>query len=158
MSPKNTEELKALTAEDVKPTEAHISLAKYLTEFGPVPVTPEQAYAFIMGHRPWQSGPERAAEKEELKIEKAKADEAKKAELEEKRAAKALEKEAADKAKAEKKAAAAAAKAAREAAGEATSDDSDLDDADEGDEGAPVKKTRRRPAPKSTSPAETGEF
>lgn len=157
MAPKNTAELKALTAEDVQPTEAHVSLANYLTENGPVEVTPEQAWAFIMGHRPWQSGPERAAEKEALKVEKAKADEAKKVEIEEKRKqreAEKAEKDAAKKAAAEKRA---ADKAAKEAAGESVSDDSDLDDADEGDE-APVKKTRRRPAPKASTPAETGEF
>lgn len=169
MAPKNREELAAISSEEIAPTEAHVSLAKFLTENTPVEVTPEAAWAFIMGHRIWQSGPERAAEKEALKLANAEADAAKKAaneekkaqrlkEAEEKKAQRALDQEAKKTAAAEKKAAAAARKAAKEASED---DASDLDvDEDvtgtEDTEGEVTEAPKRRRSGKSTGKTSTG--
>lgn len=139
------EYLQNLTAEDVKPTQANESLAKFLTDNTPIEITPEQAWAFIAGHRVWQSGPERKAELEAIRVEKAEAAEVAKAERAEKAEQRKQEKAAKDAEKARKK----AEKEAAEAAGE-ESDDSDLDETDEeGDEESTPKPTRRK-RPKKT--------
>lgn len=136
MAPKNKAEFEAYTQEDVKPTEAHISLANFLTANGPVEVSPEQAWTFIMGHRIWQGSEERAVEKEALRNSRSVESEEKKAARE---AAK-LEKEADKARKAEEREAKKAAKAAKKA-----EDDSDLED-EEGlnEETAEAPKKRRR--------------
>lgn len=146
MAPTNKEQFQALTSEDVKPTEAHISLAKFLSEFGPVEVSPEQAWSFIMGHRVWQGSEERAAEKIALKESRATEAEAARAKRETEKAEKAAAKEIADKEKAERKAEREAAAAAK-----AAGDDSDIDSAD-----SPAPKRRRPAAPAKAETATEG--
>lgn len=151
----NTQEaLSAVTEAEVVPTEAHISLAKFLTENTPVEVSPEQAWAFIIGHRIWQSGDERKAELAALREAKAKESEEKKAEREQKAAERKAEAE-------RKKEAAEAKKRAKEA--EEAGDDSDIETEDE--DGADVEteavaapKRRRTGKAAKTQTAQTGEF
>lgn len=122
------------------PSEAQVSLAKYVTDNSPVELTAEQAQAVLVLHGQWQSSPERKAEREAEKAAKAEAAAKAKEERERKAAEKA---EAKAKADAEKKA-----KDAAKAA-ESAGDDSDLDTTDNSDEAAPetdgeAKPPRRR--------------
>jgi hypothetical protein len=143
MAPSTKDQLQALTAEDIKPTEAHVSLANFLTEFGPVEVTADQAWAFIMGHRIWQSSEERKVEKDNLKGSKAEEAEIKKAERELARA----EKKAAAEKTAEEREAKKAAKAAKDADSDddlaETSDEEGLEDGEDVVEEAKPKRRRR---------------
>lgn len=142
------EEMKTLEGEDIKPTEAHQSLARFVNENTTVDVTDEQVWAVVSAHRFWQSGEGRKAEREanaqakkeaaeQAKIERAAKQEERKKEREEKAAAKKAEKERKE-----------AERAAAEAAGEEVpEDDSDLDDADDStaDEEVPTPTKRKRP-------------
>lgn len=140
------EDMKNLEGEDIKPTEAHVSLAKFVNENTTVQVTDEQVWAVVSAHRFWQSGEGRKQEREanaaakkeaaeKAKIERAAKAEERKKEREEKAAAKKAEKERKE-----------AERAAAEAAGEEVpEDDSDLDDAEEGaDEDVPTPTKRKR--------------
>lgn len=147
MAPSTKDQLQALTADDIKPTEAHVSLANFLTENGPVEVNADQAWAFIMGHRIWQSSDERKVEKDNLKGSKAEEAEVKRQERE---AARADKKAAAEAAAAEREAKKAA-KAAKDADSdddliETSSDEEGLEDGEEVVEEAKPKR-RRRNAP-----------
>jgi Skp family chaperone for outer membrane proteins len=147
MAPSTKDQLQALTAEDIMPTEAHASLANFLTENGPVEVTADQAWAFIMGHRIWQSSDERKQEKEALKGSKAEEAEAKRIERE---AARAEKKAAAEVAAIDREAkkAAKAAKAADsdEDLTEDATDEESLDDGEAPEEAKPKRRRRTAPA------------
>jgi len=153
MAPSNKEQLQALTAEEVNPTEAHISLAKFLTENGPIEITADQACMFILGHRIWQSSDERKEEKEALKGSRAEEAEQKRALAEAARAAK--------KAEAEKRAAEREVKKTQKAAKDADSDDDlaeatdeeSLEDTD-GETSEPVEEAK----PKRRRRVAAGEF
>lgn len=142
MAPSDKETLQALTAEDVKPTEAHVSLAKFLTDFGPVEVTAEQAWAFIMGHRIWQSSPDRAAEKVALKESRNEGAEEKRIQRELARAEK-LEKAAEAKRLRDEKAAAKKAKDA-DSDDDLTETDDEALNTEEGETTEEAKPKRRR--------------
>lgn len=142
------EDMKSATGDDIKPSEANESLARFVNENTNVEVTPEHVWAIVGAHRFWQSGEGRKAEREanaaakreaaeQAKIERAAKAEERKKEREEKAAAKKAEKERKE-----------AERAAAEAAGEEVpEDDSDLDDADDstGDEEVPTPTKRKRP-------------
>ncbi|XBA13389.1 hypothetical protein SEA_XENIA2_62 [Gordonia phage Xenia2] len=134
-------ERKPVNPFDKAPSATHISLAKYCTDNSPVEVTPEQAQAVLVLHGTWQASPERKAERDAEKAEKARQAEAAKAEREKK----AAERKAENERKAAEKKAKEAAKAA-----EANGDDSDLDSADNSDDTTETeapKPRRRRKAP-----------
>lgn len=147
MAPSNLEQLKTLTAEDVKPTEAHVSLARFLTEHGPIAVSPEQAWAFIMGHRVWQSSDERAAEKAALKESRSTESAERAKAREEAKAAKAAEKAQKEAEKAQRAAEREAAKAAK-----AAGDDSDIPT-----DGEATEAPKRRRPPAKAGEAVTGQ-
>ncbi|WPH58009.1 hypothetical protein SEA_LUCKYLEO_61 [Gordonia phage LuckyLeo] len=140
-SEKVTKERTPVNPFDKEPSGTHRSLAKYVTENSPVELTPEQAQAVLVLHGQWQASPERKAEREAEKAEKARLAEEAKAERERK----AAERKAENERKAAEKKAKEAAKAA-----EANDDDSDLDAVDNSDDDTETeapKPRRRRKAP-----------
>lgn len=143
--PKNTEEVRAIA--HIPTTEATRSFARYVNENlanadNFEPISDEQAWAIIGCHRPWQQGPERAAEKEAAKAANAELNEQKKAEREQKKAERAAEKE-------RKAAEAAKKKAEREA--KAAEAGEDLDGVDAEGEGEITKPKRRRRKPNAAA-------
>ena len=122
------------------PTLTHESLAAYINEHAAgqldAEVTPIQAQALLALHGPWQASPDRVAEREQEKAEKARL-------REEKQAALKIKREEAAKKKAEE----AAKKKAKEEA--EAGDDSDLDEV----EAKPAGKTRKGRKPRAAAPA-----
>lgn len=152
VAPKTAEDVEAITG--LKSQEATNSYVAWLHRHAShiegfnIPSN-EEMWAIISFYRAWQSGPERAAEKEQLKAQAEKDSVAKK----EAAAARKAEREAAAEAKKAEKERKAAEKAAKEAEkGE------DLDSVDEEGEGE-IKPTRRRrrPAAKAEENAEEQE-
>lgn len=142
VAPKTSEDMRNMTS--IKTTEAATSFANFMNSNlghieGWVPITPEQAWTLIYTHRVWQGSPERAAEKEALKLQKSAENEERAKRREEKR----LEREALAKEKKAEKERKAAEKAAKEVA-----DGEDLEAADTAETDGEIAPRKRKPRTK----------